>query len=168
MDHYKRVKRLDRNVELRSEKVRNIVGQIPPALIRYGTIIIIVALLVMLGVFASVPYRKIIAGTVVINNAQVPVNELVTFDVELKLLIETNELFPDKYQIILIAPNYTTEGIISHYHELRTSTGRHKAVLTINIKDVKPIQNSEIDFKLILQETSILKYFWNSIFSNLH
>ena len=42
-------------IELRSEKVRNIIGQIPPVLLRYGTVIIGVTLaaLCMLSMYIS-------------------------------------------------------------------------------------------------------------------
>ncbi|WP_373801478.1 hypothetical protein [Bacteroides heparinolyticus] len=45
-------------VELRSEKVRNIIGRIPSALVRYGTIIIGLSLLMLLIVSAFIPYRE--------------------------------------------------------------------------------------------------------------
>lgn len=44
-------------VELRSEKVRNIIGRMPPALVRYGTVLIVASLLVLTGIAAFVPYR---------------------------------------------------------------------------------------------------------------
>ena len=50
----------DRKVELRSEKVRNIIGQVPPALLRYGIMIIGGALLVLVGVSAFIPYQPAI------------------------------------------------------------------------------------------------------------
>lgn len=46
-----------RQMELRSEKVRNIIGQVPPALLRYGIAIIGLSLLVLLGVSAFIPYQ---------------------------------------------------------------------------------------------------------------
>lgn len=41
------------NIELRSEKVRNIIGQMPPFLIRWGNtiLIIIVIILLIVGVY---------------------------------------------------------------------------------------------------------------------
>jgi|GEM_PF-1377692 len=51
----------DRSIELRSEKVRNIIGQIPPVLIRSGTLIICVVLLVLLAISAFIPYRETIS-----------------------------------------------------------------------------------------------------------
>ena len=46
-----------RQVELRSEKVRNIIGQVPPGLLRYGIMIIGGALLILVGVSAFIPYQ---------------------------------------------------------------------------------------------------------------
>lgn len=39
-------------IELRSEKVRNLLGEIPPALVRWGTVIIVAIFLVLLLVAA--------------------------------------------------------------------------------------------------------------------
>lgn len=47
----------NRQIELRSEKVRNIIGQVPPVLLRYGIMIIGVSLLILIGVSAFIPYQ---------------------------------------------------------------------------------------------------------------
>ena len=54
----------ERNYELRSEKVRSIVGQIPPALVRYGTIILFAVLLALFGTAYFMPYKKVYSGTI--------------------------------------------------------------------------------------------------------
>lgn len=43
-------------IELRSEKVRNLLGEIPPSLVRWGTVIIVVIFLTLLLVVCFVPY----------------------------------------------------------------------------------------------------------------
>ena len=43
-------------IELRSEKVRNLLGEIPPALVRWGTAIIVAIFLTLLLVVCFVPY----------------------------------------------------------------------------------------------------------------
>jgi len=43
-------------IELRSEKVRNLLGEIPPALVRWGTVIIVAIFLALLLVVCFVPY----------------------------------------------------------------------------------------------------------------
>lgn len=53
-----------KDIELRSEKVRNIVGKIPPAIDRYGISIIGFLLFVMIGVSMIVPYKETINLTI--------------------------------------------------------------------------------------------------------
>lgn len=43
-------------IELRSEKVRNIIGEIPPALVRWGIAIIVVIFAILLSVVLCVKY----------------------------------------------------------------------------------------------------------------
>ena len=43
-------------IELRSEKVRNLLGEIPPSLLRWGTVIIVAIFLALLLVVCFVPY----------------------------------------------------------------------------------------------------------------
>lgn len=43
-------------IELRSEKVRNLIGEIPPALVRWGTVIIVAIFLALLLVVCFMPY----------------------------------------------------------------------------------------------------------------
>ncbi len=56
----KQTKHREKSIELRSEKVRNIVGQIPSLLIRQGILIIGLVLLILLSISAFVPYIKIL------------------------------------------------------------------------------------------------------------
>lgn len=46
----------DCNIELRSEKVRNLLGEIPPALVRWGSVIIVAIFLILLLAVCFVPY----------------------------------------------------------------------------------------------------------------
>ena len=48
-------KELD-NVELRSEKVRNVIGKVPPRLVSLGTVIITVIVLALAVAFYKIPY----------------------------------------------------------------------------------------------------------------
>ena len=60
-------KKQERSFELRSEKVRSIVGQVPSSLVRYGIIIIGLVLFVIAWGFYFLPYKKLYAGTAVIR-----------------------------------------------------------------------------------------------------
>lgn len=43
-------------IEPRSEKVRNLLGEIPPSLVRWGTVIIVAIFLILLLVVCFMPY----------------------------------------------------------------------------------------------------------------
>lgn len=43
-------------IELRSEKVRNIIGDVPPLLLRWGTVIIALVFAVLIGIVLMLPY----------------------------------------------------------------------------------------------------------------
>ena len=49
-------KKSSNEIELRSEKVRNLLGEIPSSLIRWGTVIIIAIFLILLLVVCFMPY----------------------------------------------------------------------------------------------------------------
>lgn len=42
-------------IELRSEKVRQLLGEIPPALVRWGTVVVILIFLALLAAILTVP-----------------------------------------------------------------------------------------------------------------
>ena len=44
------------NIELRSEKVRNVIGKVPPRLVSLGTIIITIIVLALAVAFYKIPY----------------------------------------------------------------------------------------------------------------
>lgn len=43
-------------IELRSEKVRKLIGEIPPSLVRWGTAIIAIVFIALLGAVCLLPY----------------------------------------------------------------------------------------------------------------
>ena len=48
-------KKSSEEIELRSEKVRNLLGEIPPSIIRWGTVIIVAIFLILLLVICFMP-----------------------------------------------------------------------------------------------------------------
>lgn len=54
--NYKPRKVASNDIELRSEKVRQLLGEIPPALVTWGTAIILFIFLVLIIVVCFVPY----------------------------------------------------------------------------------------------------------------
>lgn len=62
------------NIELRSEKVRNVIGKVPPRLVSLGTVLITVIVLALALAFYKIPYPISIEATgEVINQRTVQV-----------------------------------------------------------------------------------------------
>ena len=51
-------KKSSEEIELRSEKVRNLLGEIPPSIIRWGTVIIVAIFLILVICFMPYPYSN--------------------------------------------------------------------------------------------------------------
>lgn len=51
----KKLKKMD-NIELRSEKVRNLLGDIPPALVRWGIAVIVLIFIALIAAICLLPY----------------------------------------------------------------------------------------------------------------
>lgn len=51
MNMEQKSKQDEKRIELRSEKVRNIIGQMPPFLIRWGNSILIIILVILIGAY---------------------------------------------------------------------------------------------------------------------
>ncbi|MBN2943606.1 MAG: hypothetical protein JTJ18_16570, partial [Streptococcus sp.] len=67
-------KESDDNIELRSEKVRNVIGKVPPRLVSLGTIVITIIVLALAVAFYKIPYPiSIEANGEVINQRTVQV-----------------------------------------------------------------------------------------------
>ena len=59
----------DNKIELRSEKIRHIIGEIPSRIVRYGITIITIVLLVLLVGAYFIPYPETISAKVQMTNA---------------------------------------------------------------------------------------------------
>ena len=80
------------NIELRSEKVRNVIGKVPPRLVSLGTVIITIIVLALAVAFYKTPYPiSIEANGEVINQRTiqvfVPYKYLYLFALNLRALM---------------------------------------------------------------------------------
>ena len=74
------------NIELRSEKVRNVIGKVPPRLVSLGTVIITVIVLALAVAFYKIPYPISIE-----TNGEVVNHRMVQVFVPYKYLYLLNE-----------------------------------------------------------------------------
>lgn len=156
-----RLKGVER-AELRSEKVRSIIGQVPPILLRYGVMIIAVTLLMLIGVTAFIPYQPSIDVEVVVAQtndnqlcytARIPINAMKYKDkfkeVNLNSLLELP--LPGRFKI----------DSISEVVELSEQGARYLAILSPKDKLSggillnKPIT---VPGKILLEKQSVMMW----------
>lgn len=92
-------KNQERSFELRSEKVRSIVGQMPSALMRYGISTIVIVLLCLSTVAYFLPYKQIYAGSATIH--EIP--SIATDSIDVTILLKFEGKQPN---LILRQPLY--------------------------------------------------------------
>lgn len=139
------------NYELRSEKVRSIVGQIPPALVRYGTIILFVVLVILFGIAYFVPYKQVYSGTITFYD--MPSTAYIGFAND-KALTKIEEPIP--LIIHTEAHDYTIK-LISIVNE-RDTLNRYPVSIE-EAQNISNLLNRTFDFTLVESSGNLLSQF---------
>ncbi len=135
------------NIELRSEKVRNIIGQIPPRVIRWGiTVIFFVVVGLLIGsYFFRYDYIIKTTATIFRNNdtiyvlVKIPANEIVRTKSGQKIILNFDKI-RNLYneQVVITLQN------IPHTLQIKDGEGYYTAVIKIPHK-LKTTENETID-----------------------
>lgn len=144
--------------QLRSEKVRSIVGQVPPALTRYGMTIIAVAVGLILLTAALIPYRQVSTGTAVITSLpeMQPEDSL---SVTLRLLPqETITPVRSGSPILLQGEGAAAEGRVNRLSARRDTLGYCTAEATFLRRDLAPLEGSTTDYRITTDSGSLLSH----------
>ena len=140
----------ERSFELRSEKVRSIVGQIPSALIRYGITAIGAVLLCLLAVAYFLPYKQVYSGTATIHKtATTPVTPADSTNITILLKFENKR--PDKTKgqmVYLQSPYGTFAGQIRDLSPVRDTLERQEALCRFRVTEIKSVENQTVDFQI--------------------
>ncbi|MBR8803611.1 hypothetical protein [Porphyromonas levii] len=150
------MKQQERSYELRSEKVRSIVGQIPPALVRYGTIILFAVLLVLFGIAYFMPYKQVYSGTITFYDVSEPTTPAyITFGND-KALTKIAE--PTPLTIHLDAQDITVQ--LRSIENRRDTLNRYPAIIEVSMvaQDKSDLQNTTFDFTLVEHRTNLLDH----------
>lgn len=147
----------EKSVELRSEKVRNIIGEIPPALTRHGTSIIALSVIILLSISTFFPYRKILAGIVRIKDIPQSASDTTRLSVEFVIPQIKNENLKGT-KIILYSEKQSIEGRVCNY-----DSTKNNAILSLPSSMCIFLENREVEFKIITSEVSILVYLIHSL-----
>ena len=146
----------ERSFELRSEKVRSIVGQIPSALIRYGITAIGAVLLCLLAVAYFLPYKQVYSGTATIHKtATTP-----TDSTNITILLKFENKRPDNpkgQMICLQSPNGTFAGQIRSLSYVRDTLERQEAICRFKVTEIKSVENQMVDFQIVRSSGNLLQ-----------
>ena len=151
-------------IELRSEKVRSIIGQIPPALVRYGTIIIGLALASLFGVAALLPYNQVFSGTATVRELPAATSD----SLQTTLLLSFDGKRPDVAAVAgapirLIAPDISVSGRVDSLSAERDTLGRQAARCRLPAAEMQSLAGTETDFTLVETSGSLLAAFLGRI-----
>lgn len=149
-------KKQERSFELRSEKVRSIVGQIPSSLARHGITAIGVVLLCLFAVTYFLPYKQIYSGTAIIHQITTPPTD--STDATLWLKFETNRPSNANGQFIYMQlPNATLAGQIKDLSPVRDTLERQEARCRFKSSEIKSIENQTVDFQIVWSSGNLLQ-----------
>lgn len=147
----------ERSFELRSEKVRSIVGQIPSSLVRYGITAIGVVLLCLLAVAYFLPYKQVYSGTATIHGVTTAAPADST-DITILLKFENKRPGNVNGQIIYLQSPYGTfAGQIRSLSYVRDTLERQEALCRFKPTEIKSVENQTVDFKIVRSSGNLLQ-----------
>lgn len=151
-----------KNIELRSEKVRSIVGQVPPALVRYGSLVVLLVLLVVLGIAHVLPYNQVLHGDAIVRTAAEPSAHADTLllHVELRWLQSAADISPVGCTLSLEGPEVSVQGRLTAYTALRSPEGTHAALIALPAAAAQHLQPSTLSCRLLVGKGSLLEHFF--------
>ena len=157
-------KKQERSFELRSEKVRSIVGQIPSSLVRYGISAIAFVLIILFAVAYFLPYKQVYSGNATVY--AIPSKPLDS--IETTVFLKFNDKRPTLQQlnnapIVFQTSTKSINGILLNLSSRRDTIGRQEALCRIP-KSVSPeLENSEVDFILIIHSGTLLDHLFSGL-----
>lgn len=153
----------ERSFELRSEKVRSIVGQIPSSLVRYGTAVIGLVLAVLLAVSYFLPYRKVYSGSAVIpdSTSDRPLHEAAgdSAEVYVFLKFDPNRLTHGKgLKLRLLSGDLEAKGTLLDLSAERDTLGRQEGTVRLALSDLSRLEGHTSDFRLTADDGTLLSH----------
>lgn len=146
----------ERSLELRSEKVRSIVGQIPSSLVRYGITVIAVVLMLLVGVAYLLPYKQVFSGTATIQEVGVQVTD----SIKVNILLRFEHKRPQSAMgqtIDLHTENGHIRGKALIISPIRDTLDRQEAICHFATQDLSSLAHQTLDFSLVYSQGNLLQ-----------
>lgn len=145
----------EKSYELRSEKVRSIVGQIPPALVRYGTIILFAVLLIIFGIAYFMPYKQVYSGTIAFYDISEPATTAYISFANNKALTNIDKPIP--LTIHLDTQELTLQ--LTSVENRRDTLNRHPSIVVLSPEQegwLLRLRDSTYDFTIVENSSHLL------------
>lgn len=149
-------KKQEQFFNLRSEKVRSIVGQIPSSLVRYGITAIGLVLLCLLAVVYFLPYKQVYSGTATIHKTIITPNDSTVLTIFLKF-DNSRPNNVNGQMLYLQSLDGTFAGQIRSLSSVRDTLERQEAKCRFKSTDIKPIENQTVDFQIVCSSGNMLQ-----------
>lgn len=147
----------ERSFELRSEKVRSIVGQIPSSLVRYGIVIIGGVLLCIVAVAYYFPYQQVYSGVAI---AQGDVRQSLSDSVEVLIFLrfEGERLTEANVRPISLSDGgrEIAHGLVLQLSSRRDTLERQVSICRLSAEDWMLIEKRAVDFQITVSSGTIL------------
>lgn len=150
-------KEKERRFELRSEKVRSIVGQIPSSLVRYGITVIGMVLLCLFLIAYFLPYKQVYFGTATIHEVTI---ETPTDSTDITILLRFENKRPDnanRQMLYLQSPDGTFAGQMRELSSVRDTLERQEARCRFKYSEILSVENQTVDFKIVRTSGNLLQ-----------
>lgn len=150
-------KKEERSFELRSEKVRSIVGQIPSSLVRYGIATIGVVLVCLLTVAYFLPYKQVYSGTATVQGVTTATP---TDSTDIIILLRFENKRPDNVtgqMLSLQSLDETFAGQIRRLSSVRDTLERQEALCSFKGIEIKSVENQMVDFQIVRTSGNLLQ-----------
>lgn len=150
-------KKEERSFELRSEKVRSIVGQIPSSLVRYGIATIGVVLVCLLAVAYFLPYKQVYSGTATVHGVTTATP---TDSTDIIILLRFENKRPDNVtgqMLCLQSHDETFSGQIRRLSSVRDTLERQEALCSFKGIEIKSVENQMVDFQIVRTSGNLLQ-----------
>ena len=146
----------ERSIELRSEKVRSIVGQIPSSLVRYGITAIGIVLISIFAVACFLPYKQVYTGTATIHKVTITPND----STDIAVLLKFENKRPDNANgqtLHLHTSNSSFAGRIQNLSSVRDTLERQEALCRFKSAEIARLENQTVDFQIVRSSGNLLQ-----------
>ena len=145
------------DIELRSEQIREILGQVPRWVVRYGTVFIFLILVILIAVSALLKYPDVITARVILTTETPPAQLVAKKSARIQKFLVTDKEYVEEGEVVavlesaadyrdilqlqsLLGDNYQGDSLMQASYPLKLALG--------------PVQESYAGFQKRLQEYS--------------